>query len=186
MHPNPQAHPAVDFREICWEWDLLQIVRAGRVDILDIRELLTIEDSGPVLLFIQKNGVRTGLRVDAGAATANLLQIIAGWADPVLRRAIHDVCNRGIVIASGAGRWSREKLQFLPAIGAGFPRLVKGNITISLEHARFDVAQWAAGRAVVSDGTSGLRIPVGRAAGAFLLFATLLQFCDTPDDRLVD
>lgn len=79
-----------------------------------------------------------------------------------------------------------ETIQFHPAPSGGFAHLSKGKQQFSLEHATFDVGAWGKGLAVVTDGTLQIRLPIGEVPGAFLLFATLLDICGSPDDRLVD
>jgi hypothetical protein len=81
---------------------------------------------------------------------------------------------------------ARTPIVFLPAGEAAFGRVSQGNTTIPLDRATFDVGAWSEGRAVLSDGTRAIAIPIGGRPGAFLLFAALIELCGTPDDRLVD
>ena len=81
---------------------------------------------------------------------------------------------------------ARAPIVFVPARGVAFGRLVQGNTTIPLDRATFDVGAWSEGRAVLSDGTRAIEIPIGVRPGAFLLFAAMMELCGTPDDRLVD
>ncbi|MBL8692589.1 MAG: hypothetical protein JNJ88_00675 [Planctomycetes bacterium] len=77
-------------------------------------------------------------------------------------------------------------IRLLPSGERLFPRLVEGNVEIELSHAVFDPGEWAMGRAVVTDGTRSIAVPLGERPGAFALFAALVTWCGTPDDRIVD
>lgn len=77
-------------------------------------------------------------------------------------------------------------IRLIPAASGGFAILQKGIVKIPFDRASFDVAHWAAGRAVVTDGTLNISIPLDAGRGAFLLFAALARAIGTPDDRLVD
>ncbi|MFN0207455.1 MAG: hypothetical protein ACKVS6_14210 [Planctomycetota bacterium] len=79
-----------------------------------------------------------------------------------------------------------DSIQFHAARSGGFSSLTNGKQQMSLEHATFDVGAWGSGLAVVTDGSTHIRIPIGGAPGAFILFAALLDICGSPDDRLVD
>jgi len=67
-----------------------------------------------------------------------------------------------------------------------FARLVEGTSAIDLRGATFDAGEWVDGKAVLSDGTTKIEIPLGARAGAFALFAALVTWCGTPDDRAAD
>lgn len=163
-------------------------------------DLDRIAENAGMIELIFKDGPAAAISIDSPSITADQFFHLANWAQPSLKLQMMALEDGGASITVAKARapfwklWfpsapasrAGQTIEFLPAAGSGFPSLKSGDVVLTLDHARFDVAAWASGRAIVSDGLHEIEIPLHQGRGVFLLFLVLLEWCGSPDDRLVD
>ncbi len=149
---------------------------------------------GPMTAGIARRGIE--LRSDDPPLRAELARLVveltvAAATAILLRQLVVTIAAGLFALLRIASRMRRAStapapIRFVPAPEGLFPRLREGDCSIDLRDAVFDPGEWASGAAVVTDGTRSIRVPIGEREGAFALFATLVGWCPTPDERITD